>query len=80
MAAKQKMWNNDPAGRILSAPAHPAARKATRLVRSTLVHRPGSVPGGITEAARCPASIRIQNVAPTLSCASNRSTWPGTRP
>ena len=80
IAAKQKMWNSDPAGRIRSAPAHLAARNATKLVRATVVHRPPRESCGITDAARCPVSIRIQKVAPTLSWASSRSTCPGTRP
>lgn len=80
IAAKQKMWNSDPAGRIRSAPAQPAAIDATTLVRTTLAHNPSNESCGMTAAASQAASIRTQKDAPTLSWASSRSTWPGTRP
>ena len=80
MAAKQKMWNSDPAGRMRSRAAHAAATDATTLVETTMAHSPALVPCGITEAPNHAASISTQKDAPTLSWVRSRSTWPGTRP
>lgn len=80
MAAKQKMWNSEPAGRMRSRAAHAAATDATTLVETTMAHNPALVPCGITEAPNQAASISTQKDAPTFSWVSNRSTCPGTRP
>lgn len=69
IAAKQKMWNSDPAGRMWKTVAQAAASRETMLVRMTFVHNPARVPCGITDEVSHAPSMRLQKVPPALSWA-----------
>lgn len=81
IAAKQKMWNSEPAGRNWANPVASEPAHATSVVNPTIT-RPPAGEAWLTRSTFTvqAAPMTTTNSTPALACERSRSRCPGTRP